>query len=1542
MNSIRSISSAIRRKFRPIVILLVTLPTIFLATSLISGLTEASSAAMISTIAATDPEPDAGSTDKVHDGSRKKTKDKSSSGNPQISPSASSGTTALFMINGSGSGTANGDYNSDANGVDTYYRYFVEVPPGLTHLAIDLFDADFGAGGSAEATAGRDRARTNFDSSVTYSLIDPLGNTRTTQFTTGDTTQPAGADNAWLNFFDSTGETFRDNFGTAAYNNSDGTLAWTTSWTETNDDNNVSNGQVRITGGELRVGDNGGGASSIEREANLSGSGFTSATLTFDCRTTGVDAGDQLRVEVSANGGGSWTTLETFTGPIAATSKSYNITSSIAANTRVRFLSVSGYGNNDFFFVDNFQIKAGNVIAGHWEVRINENSSVTNGDDINAIGMRAHDGTSGSGGTELNIYADSQVEFGVNPPGSGTNTKNYSLYPYVTSGCTCTKNDFDYDSNSGTVGSMTFTSRGAGFTQTFNTSSLSANNVWRRDNLTSFTSDTTSTEYGIWTAAITINSYLVSGNPNGNYVTYYMGNYQLTANPPTANPVTNSFRIYLPNDNGQAPVKPYLTQTYAHVSGFGVDPPVSGAPSRYEITVSVINPTASAITFSASNLVTANIPGSGAVYSGNTPTVSQGSVVSQPASGGTGNITWNPGTVAAGATATLKYRVTVTPTSTSQRIPMAATPASGNGTRAQWLDETGNTTQTRATFLFGPICELAVTSRATTAVDLIDFSATAYDKGVLLEWRTGFEADNLGFHVYRDEGGKRSLVNSQLIAGSALTTGIHTGLKSGEAYAWWDHTQDKDVSYWLEDVDLNGTSTWHGPFGLNQSEAPNPASIYRENLATLLSQVGSQENADEATRVVESSATLPPGGTGSGASKGSLAIQQVSSQAAIKISVKSEGWYKVTQPELVRAGFNANVNPNSLQMVVDGQELPIVVSVGKSGNFDETSAVEFYGVGLNTQATQTRTYWLMVGPGSGKRITQIKAEGKVGNALSYSTTVERKDRSVYFSSLRNGETENFFGGAITSGSANQELILPNVDLSSSAKVELEVAVQGVTLLPHRVSVQVNGYVAGEVILDEQKQGIERFQFPHSWLKEGNNIVQLTSMNSASDVSLVDYLRLTYQHTFKADNNSLKLTVSARDGVTIDGFTDNSVRVFDVTEANAVKELIGPVDKTSQGYAITVLPIGAGNRTLLAVTAGKAKQSTAIRQDLESSWRSSNQGANFIILTRREFFSALEPLKMVRESQGYKVAMVDVEDVYDEFSYGHKSLQAIKDFLTYANKSWKLQPKYLLLAADATYDPKDYLRIGDYDLVPTKLIETAAIESASDDWFADFNNDGISDLMVGRLPIRTVADAQLFVKKIFTYESKKLESSVLLVSDANEGFNFEQASAQLVPYLPAGITAQQIKRGQVDTAIAKQQLLEAFSSGQKIINYVGHGSMNFWRGNLLTSEDARALTNGDHLPLVVIMNCLNGFYQDPTLAGLGESLVKAEKGGAVAVWASSAITSPDDQALMNQQFFRAVFQTKTIGEAILRAKQSISDDDIRRSWIFLGDPTMGLR
>jgi hypothetical protein len=235
-----------------------------------------------------------------------------------------------------------------------------------------------------------------------------------------------------------------------------------------------------------------------------------------------------------------------------------------------------------------------------------------------------------------------------------------------------------------------------------------------------------------------------------------------------------------------------------------------------------------------------------------------------------------------------------------------------------------------------------------------------------------------------------------------------------------------------------------------------------------------------------------------------------------------------------------------------------------------------------------------------------------------------------------------------------------------------------------------------------------------------------------------------------------------------------------------------------------------------------------------------------------------------------------------------------------------------------------------------------METASDDWFADFNQDGVPEMAVGRLPARSKEEAERLVTRIIRYEQSSPAAEITLVADANDGYDFEGATAQLRGLVPGDIRVVEIDRGRMESE-AKAALIEAINRGQKIVNYTGHGNVDQWRADLLTNADAALLTNQNHLAVFVMMTCLNGYFDDPALSSLAEALMKSP-GGAVAVWASSGMTTADEQALMNREFYRQLFTNRGIalGEAINRAKATVSDGDVRRTWILLGDPTMKVR
>ncbi|MGH7701794.1 MAG: hypothetical protein ACREMO_01780, partial [Gemmatimonadales bacterium] len=163
-----------------------------------------------------------------------------------------------------------------------------------------------------------------------------------------------------------------------------------------------------------------------------------------------------------------------------------------------------------------------------------------------------------------------------------------------------------------------------------------------------------------------------------------------------------------------------------------------------------------------------------------------------------------------------------------------------------------------------------------TAVKLASFTAAQHGGGrVLLEWRSGYEVNNLGYHLYREQGGERVRLTPELVAGSALFAGAGTALTAGRGYTWWDAQPagSGPVQYWLEDVDLNGTRTWHGPVTPVWGEGVSP----ERSQAVLLSRLGSGNLAPGSSGssgpgIVAS--PVPPGSPGPGSGNGGSRLEE--------------------------------------------------------------------------------------------------------------------------------------------------------------------------------------------------------------------------------------------------------------------------------------------------------------------------------------------------------------------------------------------------------------------------------------------------------------------------------------------------------------------------------------------------------------------------------------------------------------------------------------------------------------------------------------------
>jgi hypothetical protein len=326
----------------------------------------------------------------------------------------------------------------------------------------------------------------------------------------------------------------------------------------------------------------------------------------------------------------------------------------------------------------------------------------------------------------------------------------------------------------------------------------------------------------------------------------------------------------------------------------------------------------------------------------------------------------------------------------------------------------------------------------------------------------------------------------------------------------------------------------------------------------------------------------------------------------------------------------------------------------------------------------------------------------------------------------------------------------HLDRNPAEVAQLRIALQGVSVAPHSVGVALNGSPVGTLTFRDQTAGTATLAVPDAVLQEGQNLLTLTVEGGADDVSVVDNVELTYPHTYMADNDSLRFTASGGQSETIGGFSDSLILVVDISNPEAVTLVPGTITEQAGSYSVTITPQGRGTRTLLALGSAQETQPVSITANHTSSWHARQAGFDMVMISHANFAQSLGPLATLRQGQGHAVAVIDVEDLYDEFNYGEKSPYALKGFLSTAKAQWQPRPRFVLLAGDATFDPRNYLGAGNFDFVPTYLVDTALLETASDDWFADFSGQGIAQMAIGRLPVRTTQEAAALVSKIVNY------------------------------------------------------------------------------------------------------------------------------------------------------------------------------------------------
>jgi hypothetical protein len=833
-------------------------------------------------------------------------------------------------------------------------------------------------------------------------------------------------------------------------------------------------------------------------------------------------------------------------------------------------------------------------------------------------------------------------------------------------------------------------------------------------------------------------------------------------------------------------------------------------------------------------------------------------------------------------------------------------------------------------------CLLMILQAATVFASSINPFAKAVSdgrNGAVVQWEIEQDSSILGFNVYRLEKRQPILLNNKIIAGSALTNAEKSKYFKENVYSFYDSEGNLGTQYLIEAIDLEGKT--------------RKIEVQTEYVESIASVVEGQAAFDELLQNAEKNDAVISDYPAAPADKLFSSLNEdfvqnadtqkwVAAQPGAKIAVKADGLYRVTRAQLAATNFNVNAPVANWQLYVDGVEQAIIVE--PNGNY-----IEFYGRGIDTQYTDTKFYYLVVGTTSGRRMSlnSRKLNASQVSASSFLNNLNFKQRTQYSSVILNGDEENFFGEVVVSDPATTVTVnIKGID-TSVPQTTFSIKMHGLTLPAHTVRVKLNNAEIGTITGNARESMQKQFTVPTSLLIDGANVFSFTT-SAGGDVVLFDTFSISYKRRYVADANRLTFTTAYGRATRVQGFTSSNIRVFDISDPNGTSlvnariegnGVFVPANRPQMLYAIAdeaVLPVNA----------------SAVSSNAPSTISTSAAGKDLVIITHGNFKALAETLAVYRRSQGLTVEVVTTDDVYDEAGFGAVTPGSIRSFLQ------AVAPKYALLIGDGTYDQRNYfsylsnpLPFANY--VPTRMFETRFGEAVSDDLMVDFNNDNIPDLPLGRFPVKDNAALQNIINKIQSFEATVgtalLQKGATFVSDNPDGWDFYASNQRIRSQLPANTPVNYIRRSDGDAAAVRQMIINSINNGRFIVAYSGHGQISaWWSSSAFGTIDVPNLTNTVY-PLFLPMNCLNGAFADPFSESLAEVMVESPN-GAIAGWSSSGLTFPDQQELMAKRFFKSLGDGEfaRLGDAIKSAKNATNDPDVRRSWILIGDPTLKVR
>jgi len=694
------------------------------------------------------------------------------------------------------------------------------------------------------------------------------------------------------------------------------------------------------------------------------------------------------------------------------------------------------------------------------------------------------------------------------------------------------------------------------------------------------------------------------------------------------------------------------------------------------------------------------------------------------------------------------------------------------------------------------------------------------------------------------------------------------------------------------------------------------------------------------------------------------------SGACVKIRIREQGMYRLTRANLIASGVAASdlVGAN-IRMYTRDREIPITVST--SGAFGSSAFVEFYGEGLRSNYDHANAYWLgFGGPGAPKRFNDAAHNVPSSSPISGAATVASACRKFDLDPGTDGQwdanlnhIDSEFDGWSTSLIANSSLLgvfqdytwsIPNLNnLDTSRNAELTAYWRPRTVI---------GGTTQQMLMKNGTTGatLTQHNFPRpTTINAGTRVTTSFSPNLLTrtvagtpvvfdgvdgNLAALDNASLTlYRQLFAIGNRLGFAGVSGARNYTVNSVTSlaGTPYVLDITDPTNPKRLTGVTETGTTirfGYNVNYTPCMYVATQNAVRTVPAADIETVTLHNLADTRRQ----ADYILIVPEPFEGNVSyDLLNYRGQDNLNVLIATAESVYNEFGYGVKDAQAIKQFIGYAYHHFQEpKPKYVLLAGDAFKDSTASYTDQYPDFIPSKYQRTSFVFTATDQWFAAVDGPDLApDLAMGRLPVNDLGQFQNMINKMKTFEAygqPAWRRSVQLVADETDQKGGVIRTCPTTDYpricqdyfmvqneldttiIPNTITTTksylQSNGGNVFTV--NGQVKSAFDTGRFAINYIGHGSKGKWglknySEAMFDSGDADTLTN-TRLPLVTIFTCLNGQFHVPDESGehsCVERMLWRPNQGAAGSIAPTGLAQTLAGRTLCLQFYNAIFNNR---------------------------------